>query len=170
MILSYKISEIQALQWFSLIHCTQTGSGAHPPSYPLGTRCCFPRGKAAGACGWLLTSIYGWGQEWWNYTYTPPISFHGIVLNYIIKYWNNFTLPYEKLFLMHIVIWRQHSLTREATCCYATEGKQLVSARQLSASNDVKQKRTLFGSVTRQPLAKMNWEDLVRAIVNCSTS
>jgi hypothetical protein len=34
---------------FSLHHRVQTGSGAHPASYPIGTRGPFPRGKAAGA-------------------------------------------------------------------------------------------------------------------------
>jgi hypothetical protein len=34
---------------FSLHHCVQNGSGAHPASYPKGTRGYFPRGKAAGA-------------------------------------------------------------------------------------------------------------------------
>jgi hypothetical protein len=34
----------------SLHHRVQTGSGAHPASCPMGTRCSFPRGKAAGAC------------------------------------------------------------------------------------------------------------------------
>jgi hypothetical protein len=33
----------------SLHHRVQTGSGAHPASYPMGTRGSFPRGKAAGA-------------------------------------------------------------------------------------------------------------------------
>jgi len=33
---------------FSLHHCVQTGSGAYPASYPMGTRDSFPRGKAAG--------------------------------------------------------------------------------------------------------------------------
>jgi hypothetical protein len=34
---------------FSLHHrCVQNGSGAHPASYPMGTRCSFPGGKAAG--------------------------------------------------------------------------------------------------------------------------
>jgi len=35
----------------------QTGSGAHPASYPMGTRGSFPRGKAAGAWRWSLISI-----------------------------------------------------------------------------------------------------------------
>jgi hypothetical protein len=30
-------------------HCVQNGSGAHPASYPMGTRGSFPGGKAAGA-------------------------------------------------------------------------------------------------------------------------
>jgi hypothetical protein len=42
---------------FSLHHRVQNGSGAHPASYPMGTRDCFPGGKAAGAWSWPLTSI-----------------------------------------------------------------------------------------------------------------
>jgi hypothetical protein len=34
---------------FSLHHRVQTGSGAHPASYPMGTRVSFPGGKVAGA-------------------------------------------------------------------------------------------------------------------------
>jgi hypothetical protein len=34
---------------FSLRHRVQTGSGAKPASYPMGTRGSFPEGKAAGA-------------------------------------------------------------------------------------------------------------------------
>jgi hypothetical protein len=34
---------------FSLQHRDQNGSGAHPDSYPMGTRGSFPGGKAAGA-------------------------------------------------------------------------------------------------------------------------
>jgi hypothetical protein len=34
---------------FSLHHRVQNDSGAHPASYPMGTRGSFPRGKAAGA-------------------------------------------------------------------------------------------------------------------------
>jgi hypothetical protein len=33
---------------FSLHHRVQNGSGAHPASYPMGTRGSFPGGKAAG--------------------------------------------------------------------------------------------------------------------------
>jgi hypothetical protein len=42
---------------FSLHHRVQTDSEAHPASYPVGKRGCFPRGKAAGAWSWPLTSI-----------------------------------------------------------------------------------------------------------------
>jgi len=38
-------------------HRVQTGSGAHPPSYTIGTRGSFPAAKAAGAWSWSLTSI-----------------------------------------------------------------------------------------------------------------
>jgi hypothetical protein len=34
---------------FSFHHHVQTGSGAHPASYPIGTRGSFPGAKAAGA-------------------------------------------------------------------------------------------------------------------------
>jgi hypothetical protein len=34
---------------FSLHHRVQDGSGAHPPSYPMGSRGSFPAGKVAGA-------------------------------------------------------------------------------------------------------------------------
>jgi len=34
---------------FSLHHRVQNGSGAHPASYPMGTRGSFPEGKATGA-------------------------------------------------------------------------------------------------------------------------
>jgi hypothetical protein len=41
---------------FSLHHRVQNGSGAHPASYPRGTRGSFPGGKAAGAWSWPFTS------------------------------------------------------------------------------------------------------------------
>jgi hypothetical protein len=42
---------------FSLHYRVQNCSGAHPASYPMGTRGSFPGGKAAGAWSWPLTSI-----------------------------------------------------------------------------------------------------------------
>jgi len=35
--------------WEFFPHCVQTGSGAHPASYPVDTRDSFPGGKAARA-------------------------------------------------------------------------------------------------------------------------
>jgi hypothetical protein len=43
-------------QEFSLLHVVQTGSGAHPASYPMATGGFFPGGEAAGAWSWPLTS------------------------------------------------------------------------------------------------------------------
>jgi hypothetical protein len=42
---------------FSLHHRVQNGSGAHPASYPMGTRGSLPGAKAGGAWNWPLTSI-----------------------------------------------------------------------------------------------------------------
>jgi len=38
-------------------HRVQTGSGAHPASYPMGTGGSFSEGKAAGTWSWPLTFI-----------------------------------------------------------------------------------------------------------------
>jgi hypothetical protein len=53
---------------FSLHHRTQTGSGAHPASYPMGTGGFFTGAKAAGSRSWPLTS-------------TPSTRLHGAVLS-----------------------------------------------------------------------------------------
>jgi hypothetical protein len=42
-------------QHFSLFHSVQTGSEAHPASYPMGSGGDFPWGEAAGAWRWSLT-------------------------------------------------------------------------------------------------------------------
>jgi hypothetical protein len=42
---------------FSPHHGVQTGSGAHPDSYLMGTRGSFPGGKTVGAWSWPLTSV-----------------------------------------------------------------------------------------------------------------
>jgi hypothetical protein len=41
----------------SLHHRVQTGFGAHPTTYPMGTRGSFPGGKEAGVWSWQLTFI-----------------------------------------------------------------------------------------------------------------
>jgi hypothetical protein len=38
----------KASDFFSVLHNVQTGSGAHPASYPMGTCGSFSGGKAAG--------------------------------------------------------------------------------------------------------------------------
>jgi hypothetical protein len=43
--------------YFSLHYRVQNGSGAHPSSYPMGTRGSFPGDKAAGVWCWPLISI-----------------------------------------------------------------------------------------------------------------
>jgi len=50
-----------------LYHRVQTDPRAHPASYPMVARGSHPKGKAAGAWNWLLTSIK------WGYTSTPPV-------------------------------------------------------------------------------------------------
>jgi len=66
---------------FSLHHSAQTGSGAHPASYPMETRGYFPGGKAAGAWSWPLTSIYNRGQRMSGANLHSPIRLHGVVLS-----------------------------------------------------------------------------------------
>jgi hypothetical protein len=41
------VKESRQDQEFSLLHSVQTGSGAHPASYTMGTGSSFPGGKAA---------------------------------------------------------------------------------------------------------------------------
>jgi hypothetical protein len=48
---------------FSLHHRLQVGFGAHPASYPTGTRSTFLGGKEAGVWSLPLSSIYCRGQE-----------------------------------------------------------------------------------------------------------
>jgi hypothetical protein len=45
-------------------HRVQTSSGAHPASYPMGTRGTSTGSKVAGAWSWPLTSIYCRGFEY----------------------------------------------------------------------------------------------------------
>jgi hypothetical protein len=65
---------------FPVHHRVQTGSGAHPASYLVGTRGSFPGDKAAGAWSWPLTSIYCRGQEWVEVYLQIAIRLHDVVL------------------------------------------------------------------------------------------
>jgi hypothetical protein len=59
----------------------QTGSQAHPASYPMGTGGSFPGGKAVGAWNWPLASNSCWVQENVDLYIHVPIRPHGVVLN-----------------------------------------------------------------------------------------
>jgi hypothetical protein len=66
---------------FCLLHVVQTGSGAHPVSYPMGTVGSFAGSKAA--WGVKLTThlhLVSWSRMMELYLHSP-IRFHGIVLN-----------------------------------------------------------------------------------------
>jgi hypothetical protein len=58
-----------------LLHSAQTNSGAHPASYPVGTKGSLPRAKVAGVWSWPLTSMQCQVQESWSCTSTPPHVF-----------------------------------------------------------------------------------------------
>jgi hypothetical protein len=75
----------------------QTGSGAHPAFYPMGTRGAFPGDKAAGAWSWPFTSIKCWGQRMSGAIPSLPntSSWRGAWL----KHKNTFTCPY----ILHIL-------------------------------------------------------------------
>jgi hypothetical protein len=62
-------------QEFSLPHVVQTGSGAHPASYSMGTEGSFLGGQAAGAWSWPLTSTSAEVNKTWIYTSNPPYVF-----------------------------------------------------------------------------------------------
>jgi hypothetical protein len=64
MALSYGMDDRDSKVWFpagagnlSLHHRVDTGSGAHPAFYPMGTGGSFHGGKAAGAWSWPLACI-----------------------------------------------------------------------------------------------------------------
>jgi hypothetical protein len=77
---------------FSLHHRVQNGSGAHPASYPMGTRSSFSGGKAAGAWSWPLTSICAEVKEWVElYLHSPNTpSWRGVQL----KHRDSFTFTF----------------------------------------------------------------------------
>jgi hypothetical protein len=51
------------LWYFSHRHRVQTGSGAHPASFPIGTGCSYTGSKSAAALGWPVTSLKYGAQE-----------------------------------------------------------------------------------------------------------
>jgi hypothetical protein len=67
-------------QHYSPLNSVQTGSGAHPASYPLGTRVSFTGSKAAGAWSWPLTSNQDGSKECLALYIQSPIRLHGVML------------------------------------------------------------------------------------------
>jgi hypothetical protein len=66
---------------FSLHHCVQNASGAHPASYPVGTRG-FPWKQSSQ--GVKLTThlhLVLRAKNGWSYTFTPQIHHHGMELS-----------------------------------------------------------------------------------------
>jgi hypothetical protein len=62
-------------QEFSLFHVVQTGSGAYPASYPMGTGGYFSGVNAAEAWSWPLPLTSAEVNRMWVYTSTPPYVF-----------------------------------------------------------------------------------------------
>jgi hypothetical protein len=89
---------------FSLHHRVQNGSGAHPASYPMGTRGSFLGAKAAGSRSWQLTSIWCRGQRM-NWAMSPlpnTPSWRGAQL----KHRDIFTFTfYPKVYLLRRTTW-----------------------------------------------------------------
>jgi hypothetical protein len=65
---------------FSLHHRVQNGSGAHPPSYSMGTRGSFVGVKWPGREADHSPHLVPRSKNAWSYTSTPPIRLHGVVL------------------------------------------------------------------------------------------
>jgi hypothetical protein len=74
---------------FSLHLCFQDGSGAHPASYPMGTRSSFPEVKAAVASSWPLTSISCRAQRMRGAI--PPLPEYVFTVWCLVKHRDNFT-------------------------------------------------------------------------------
>jgi hypothetical protein len=66
---------------FSLHHRVQNGSGAHPASYPMNTRDSFPGVKRPVNEADHSPPSSAEVKNAWNYTSTPPIRLHGVVLS-----------------------------------------------------------------------------------------
>jgi hypothetical protein len=63
-------------------HRVQSGSGAHPASYPMGTRGSFPGVKPPGREADHSPPSSAGVKNAWSYTSTPPVRLHGVVLSW----------------------------------------------------------------------------------------
>jgi preprotein translocase subunit SecG len=66
-----------------IIIIIQTGSGAHPASYPMGTRGSFPEVKRPGREADHSPHLVPRSKNEWSYTSVPPIRLPGMVLSKI---------------------------------------------------------------------------------------
>jgi hypothetical protein len=71
------------MQEFSLLHSAQTGSGAHPASYPMDTGDSFPGSKPPGRDAHHSPPTSVEVKNTWIYTSTPP---YVIMAYYLIRY------------------------------------------------------------------------------------
>jgi len=67
--------------FFTLHHHVQTGSGAHPPSYPVDTGVHSPGVKWPQHESDHLPASSAEAKNVWSYTSTPMICLHGMVLS-----------------------------------------------------------------------------------------
>jgi hypothetical protein len=78
-------SEVRVPAWawnFSPHHCVQTGSGAHPASYPVGKGTLSLGIKRPGRKANHSPRSSAKVKNAWSYTSTPPILLHGVVLRW----------------------------------------------------------------------------------------
>jgi hypothetical protein len=73
---------------FSLHHSVQTGSGAHPASYPMGIQGSYLGSKAAGAWKYHSLPTRAKVKNAWSYTVTPQQLF---LEWYLVTNRDNFT-------------------------------------------------------------------------------
>jgi hypothetical protein len=66
---------------FSFLHCVQTGSGAHPASYPMGTRGFSLGVKRPGREADNTPPSSAEVKNAWGCISILPIRFHGVVLS-----------------------------------------------------------------------------------------
>jgi hypothetical protein len=76
---------------FSLRHRVQTGSGAHPASYPVGTRGSYPEIKRLGREADHSVPSSAEVKNSWCYTSTPQYILKAWCL---VKYRDNFTFTF----------------------------------------------------------------------------
>jgi hypothetical protein len=62
-------------QEFALLHVVQTGCGAHPTSYPMGTGTLSPGVKRQGREADYSPPVSAEVKKMWIYTSTPPYPF-----------------------------------------------------------------------------------------------